>query len=204
MSIRKAVEDLKQGKFVIVTDKSTREDEADLILAAEYVTTEKIAFMINHCSGIICVPITKQKAEELLLPPMLPVNTSKFDTPFTIPVDAISIADGGVSAFDRTLTITTILNGRAEELNRPGHVYPLIAHKNGVLEREGHTEATMDILHFAELQPVGVLCELMNPDGTMMRSQRLLDFALDYEITIVSMQEVIDYKKQMRVECQTS
>ncbi len=201
MSISNAIEELKQGKLIIITDKAERENEADLMFSAQFVTKEKINFMKKHCSGIICVPLTKEKAQELALPQMVDYNNDKFETPFTVSTDSTSVIDGGVSDVDRCMTIKTILHGNADELSKPGHIFPLTARDAGLDERQGHTEATVEMLKVAGLEPVGVICELLNQDGTMMRSQKLLDFALDHGITIVSIEKIIEYKKQLRVEC---
>ena len=195
------MEELKQGKIIIVTDKPDRENEADLMFPAQFVTKEKINFMKKHCSGIICVPLTKKRAEELELPQMVHYNEDKFHTPFTVSTDAKNVVDNGVSDVDRTMTINAIVEGTAEQLARPGHIFPLIAKEDGLQERQGHTEATVELLTLAGLQPIGVICELMNQNGTMMRGRELLDFALEHGITIVSIEKIIEHKTQLRVEC---
>ncbi|MBI2572336.1 3,4-dihydroxy-2-butanone-4-phosphate synthase [Candidatus Woesearchaeota archaeon] len=191
--LQKALEELQQGKFIIITDAQDRENEADLVFAAQFVSEEKIAFMLQHTSGIICVGMEEKRLQELGLGPMVEQNTSKHSTPFTIPVDAKLIQDGGVSAHDRTLTIKALVEGVATDLVRPGHVFPLQARKQGVLERAGHTEASVDICKIASLYPAGVLCELMNPDGTMMRGTQLLAFAKHFKIAIITIEQIRDY-----------
>ncbi|MBS3116114.1 3,4-dihydroxy-2-butanone-4-phosphate synthase [Candidatus Woesearchaeota archaeon] len=190
-----AQESLRKGNFVIILDSPERENEADLMMAAEHVTPEKIAFMINHCSGVICVPMTKKRLQELGLPRMVEKNSDKFQTPFTISVDAKNIRDGGVSAFDRTATIKTLLCGKMNDLARPGHVFPLAAREKGLLERQGHTEGSIDLLNLSKLPPVAVICELMNKDGTMMRGKELKNFAEKQNILLISVQEIGEYRK---------
>ena len=188
--MQKAISFLQRGKFIIITDDKDRENEADLTLAAEFVTEENINFMINTCSGIICVPMTLDRASKLNLTPMVEHNTDKFHTPFLISVDSKDIQDGGVSARDRTLTIKKLVNGHEQDFGKPGHVFPLFAKKEGLLERQGHTEASVDLLKIANLKPTAVICELMNKDGTMMRGQELQDFSKNHDIPVVSVSEI--------------
>ncbi len=191
-----AIKYLQEGKFIIVVDHPERENEADLIMAAEYITPQKVAFLINNCSGIICVPMTQKRLQELQLSLMVKQNSDKFQTPFTISVDAKHIKEGGVSAIDRSMTIKTLVNGKAYDLARPGHVFPLQAQENGLLERQGHTEASVDLLKMSRLNPVAVISELMNKDGTMMRNQELTNFSKEHNIPVVSIQDIIQYRKE--------
>ncbi len=189
-SVQKA---LQKGDFIIITDHFERENEADLMLAAEYVTSEKITFMINHCSGIICAPMTKKRQQELELPRMVEKNSDKYNTPFTISVDAKNIIDGGVSALDRVLTIRALLSGNKNDLVKPGHLFPLEAREGGLKEREGHTEASVELLRTSGLKLIAVISELMNKDGTMMRGKELLDFSEKNNIPIISVQEILGF-----------
>ncbi len=181
---------MKEGNFVIITDHPERENEADLMLPAEYVTKEKIGFMRKHCSGIICVPLTQERAKELQLPRMVERNTDRFNTPFTISVDAKALEGGGVSDDDRCRTIKVLAGGTSSELSRPGHVFPLIAHPDGLAGRQGHTEATIDLLQRASLFPAGVICELMNDDGMMMRGEKLHQFAQVFGIPLIAISQL--------------
>ncbi len=184
---------LQRGHFIIITDACDRENEGDLVFAAQFVDEKKIAFMLEHTSGIICVAMEEERLSELSLGPMVEKNTSKHTTPFTVPVDATNIEDNGVSARDRALTIRTLLEGKASELVRPGHVFPLRAHPQGVLGRAGHTEASVDICKLAGLYPAGVLCELMNKDGTMMRGEELQQFHKHFKIPLITIDQIKDY-----------
>ena len=174
-SVEDAVNDFKQGKFVIVVDDEDRENEGDLIIAAEKITPEKVNFMLKHARGVLCAPITLSRAAELDLPHQVSDNTSVLGTPFTVTVDKLEGCTTGVSAHDRAETIRALADpaSRPETFGRPGHINPLYAQDNGVLRRSGHTEATIDLCKLAGLRPVGALMEIMNDDGTMARLPEL-------------------------------
>ncbi|WP_461208915.1 3,4-dihydroxy-2-butanone-4-phosphate synthase [Desulfocurvus sp. DL9XJH121] len=177
--VEKALDSLRRGQGVLVTDDEDRENEGDLIFAAGSLTTEQMATLIRECSGIVCLCLTGERADRLGLPPMVRDNTSRYQTAFTVSVEASRGVTTGVSAADRR---TTVLAAVAEDagpgdLSRPGHVFPLRARDGGVLERRGHTEATVDLCRLAGLDPCGVLCELTNEDGTMARLPRIVEFA---------------------------
>ena len=192
----KAITALQQGLPVIVVDDESRENEGDIIYAAEFMTEEKIAFMLQHTSGIICVPCLPSKISSLNLPLMVKQNTSKHGCAFTVSIDAKTTSTG-VSAADRLATIKAIVNQNSTENDfiKPGHVFPLQAEEAGVLKRPGHTEAAIDLCRLASVQPIGVLAELMNPDGTMMRLPELTAFAQKHNLTIITIKEIIKHLK---------
>ena len=199
--IESALEALKAGKPIILLDDESRENEGDLILAAEKVTHESINFMIKHGSGIICVTLTEEQADRLNLPLMVPREEFKHGNvaAFTVSIEAATGVTTGVSAADRTRTILIAANqaSKPEDLARPGHVFPLRARNGGVLERAGHTEGSVDLMRLAKLTPAGVLCELMNPDGTMARMPEIERFAKEHELVIVSIQDLITLRKSL-------
>jgi 3,4-dihydroxy 2-butanone 4-phosphate synthase/GTP cyclohydrolase II len=193
-SIKSALKDLKNGKMVVVVDGDDRENEGDILLAAEKATPEKLNFIIKEARGLLCVPITQKKADQLGLPKMTWQN-DKFNTPFTVSVDAASCGTG-ISVQDRLLTIKKILSEKSkpESLRRPGHLFPLVAQDAGVLARPGHTEAAVDLLLLANLKPVGVISEIMNDDGSMARLPELKKFAKLHNLKLISIRDLIDYK----------
>ncbi len=199
--IEPALEALKAGKPIILVDDESRENEGDLILAAEKVTPESINFMIQHGSGIICVALTEDQADRLDLPLIVPREQFKNQNvaAFTISIEAATGVTTGVSAADRTRTILVAANpnSKAEDLARPGHVFPLRARNGGVLERAGHTEGSVDLMRLAKLTPAGVLCELMNPDGSMARMPEIRAFAEKHQLVIVSIQDLITLRKSL-------
>ena len=180
-SIDDVIQDIAAGKMVIVVDDPNRENEADLIAAASTITAEKIAFMANHGRGLICAPITAERAEQLDLAPMTRRNKESLKTAFTISVDAAKGITTGISAADRALTIQLLADAQvtAEELVQPGHIFPLTGAPGGVLRRAGHTEAAIDLARLAGLPEAGVICEIMNEDGTMARSGDLGDYTAE-------------------------
>lgn len=196
VAVQKAVEALAAGKFVLVIDDEDRENEGDLILAAESATAEQIAFMVRHTSGLICVPLEKDRLDELALPLMVQQNTESFHTAFTVSVDLVHGTTTGISAADRTLTINALADRRygPTAFARPGHVFPLRYTKGGVLVRPGHTEAAIDLCRLADLTPAGVLCELVEDDGTMMRGRRLVEFGAEHDIPLVSIRELVTHR----------
>jgi 3,4-dihydroxy 2-butanone 4-phosphate synthase/GTP cyclohydrolase II len=194
-TIQDALTALQKGNPVIIVDDEDRENEGDLIYAAEYITPEKIAFMLQHTSGILCVPTTEQRLEELDIPLMVQKNTSRYSCAFTISVDA-KACHTGVSAADRSLTIQKLVSGTATDFVQPGHIFPLCAVSGGVLKRVGHTEAVVDLCTLATLHPLGVLGELMLKDGTMMRLHGLHAFSQEHAIPLIQIRDIIAYRHQ--------
>ena len=197
-SIEKAVEELRRGKIVIVVDDEDRENEGDFIAAAEKVTPEIINFMTKFGRGVLSAPLTSQRAEELGLVPMVDSNTSLHETPFTVSVDYIHGTTTGVSASDRAVTVHALIDPKTKrsDLARPGHIFPLRAMDGGVLRRAGHTEAVVDLCRLAGLFPAGVLCEILNEDGSMARIPDLMKLAMQYQFRIVSVRNLIEYRMQ--------
>ncbi len=189
---------LRTGAPVIVVDDEHRENEGDLVLAAEHVTEEKMAFIIRHTGGVVCLALSNAVADQLDLPPMVLRNTSRLGTPYTVSIDAAEGITTGISAFDRTQTVLAAVQPGAhpEELHRPGHVFPLRAQDGGVLVRAGHTEATVDLCRLAGVRPAGVISEMMHDDGTMMRLPSLLAFAKKHAIPIVTIADLIAWRRQ--------
>jgi len=200
-SVDKAIEEIRAGRMIIVVDDEDRENEGDLIFAAEKVTTEHISFMVRHCSGIICVPLESDRLEELHLPLMISQNSDAMGTAFTISVDARHETSTGISASDRAATIRTLIDPRttARDLARPGHIFPLRYSEGGVLRRAGHTEASVDLARLAGCYPAGVLCEIVNEDGTMARLPDLERFAAEHDMTIISIADLIAYRRKSEV-----
>jgi len=194
--IPSVLEDVKQGRFVIIVDDENRENEGDLCLSAEHVTPESIAFLLNEARGFLCLAIDAETAERLDLPPMVEENRSAFSTPFTVSVDAASGITTGVSAHDRACTIKTIIDdaARPEDLVRPGHVSPLAAREGGTLVRAGHTEAAVDLARLAGLKPACVVCEVMNPDGTMAKLPQLQQLASKFGVKVCSIVDIISHR----------
>jgi len=198
-TIESALEDLKQGKLLIVVDDEDRENEGDFITAARNVTPEIINFMSKHGRGLICAPITETRCEELKLNLMVENNTVLHQTPFTVSVDLIgNDCTTGISAHDRAMTVQALINPntKPEDLGRPGHIFPLRARNEGVLRRTGHTEATVDLARLAGFEPAGVLVEIMNDDGTMARMPQLLEIAKKFDLKIISIKDLISYRLQ--------
>jgi len=195
-SIEEAVKDFKEGKFVIVVDDEDRENEGDLIIAAELITPEKVNFMLKHARGVLCAPITISRCEELDLPKQVVDNTSMLGTPFTVTVDKLEGCTTGVSAHDRAETIKALADpaSRPETFGRPGHINPLYAQDNGVLRRSGHTEASIDLCKMAGLYPAAALMEVMNEDGTMARLPELIKMGKEYDLKVISIKDMIAYR----------
>lgn len=195
VKIQDAIKALQNGLGVIVTDDKNREDEADIIFYANTITKEQMALLIRECSGIVCLCLTSQKVKELNLPMMVEANNSKYQTPFTITIEAKDNVTTGVSAQDRVTTIkAAIRNDGINHIVSPGHVFPLRARDNGVLERQGHTEASIDLMKLAKLEPVAVLCELTNEDGTMAKGEDITNFAKRFNMPLLSVKDIIDYR----------
>ncbi|MGN0835445.1 MAG: 3,4-dihydroxy-2-butanone-4-phosphate synthase [Candidatus Spyradosoma sp.] len=193
--VENALAALRAGKGVLVSDDADRENEGDLIFAAETLTTEQVAMQIRDCSGIICICVTPEKARALELPMMVPDNTSRYGTAFTISVDAAKNVSTGVSAADRLEAVRVVLadGSTRADLAAPGHMFPLVARAGGVLERPGHTEATVDLMRLAGLKPCGVLCELTNPDGTMSRLPEVAAYAKKHGFPLVTIEDLVAY-----------
>jgi 3,4-dihydroxy 2-butanone 4-phosphate synthase/GTP cyclohydrolase II len=196
-TVEEAIEDFREGKFLVVVDDEDRENEGDFIIAAEKVTPEKINFMMKYGRGVLCAPITEERCAELDLEMQVSKNTSVFDTPFTITVDKIGGGcTTGVSMYDRAETIKALADPKTkpEELGRPGHINPLRARSRGVLKRAGHTEATVDLARLAGLYPAGALIEIINDDGTMARLPQLMEIAQKFDIKIITIKDLIAYR----------
>lgn len=193
--LQQILHDLRRGKMVILTDDKARENEGDLLCAAEKITPAKIAFMAKVGSGLICAPMTKERVETLDLPEMIAKNTSPLGCNFTVSVDAKKGVKTGISAYDRAATIHALVNPRTrpQDLTKPGHVFPLIAHESGVLVRAGHTEGAIELMKLAGFSPVAVICEIMGQDGSMLSGLRLMSFAKKYKLSMVSIQTIADY-----------
>ena len=194
-TIEEALEDLKQGKMVVVVDDEDRENEGDLVMAASMVTPEAVNFMIRHARGLVCAPLTSKRVRELELPPMVTNNTDTHCTAFTVSVDAGSCSTG-ISAFERAKTIKALLDPQTEpaDLRRPGHVFPLEGMDGGVLRRAGHTEAAIDLASLADQEPAGVICEIINEDGSMARLPELIEFCREHELKLISIADLINYR----------
>jgi len=195
-TIEEAVEEIRQGRMVILVDDEDRENEGDLTMAAEMVTPEAINFMARFGRGLICLTLTPDKCDTLLLPPMVSANTSSFGTAFTVSIEAKKGVTTGISAADRAHTILTAVadNCRAEDLARPGHIFPLRARSGGVLVRTGQTEGSVDLAKLAGLKPTGVICEIMNDDGSMARMPELRKFAVEHGLKICSVADLVAYR----------
>jgi len=196
-TIEEAIEDIKQGKIVVVVDDEDRENEGDLLMAASKATPEAINFMAKYGRGLICMPIIEERLKELDICQMVAVNTDAKETAFTVSVDAKEVSTG-ISAHERSKTIEVILDKktRPEELTRPGHIFPLKAKSGGVLERTGHTEAAVDLAKLAGLYPAGVICEIMKDDGTMARLPDLTGFCKDHDLKLISIADLIEYRRK--------
>jgi 3,4-dihydroxy 2-butanone 4-phosphate synthase/GTP cyclohydrolase II len=195
-TIAEAIESTRAGKFIIIIDDETRENEGDLAMAAEKVTPEAINFMAKHARGLICLPTIKQRLDELGIPLMVQDNTSKNCTAFTVSIEAKDKVTTGISTFDRAQTIKTVLDpdSKPDDLVRPGHVFPIRARDGGVLVRAGHTEAIVDLARLAGLYPAGVICEIMNEDGTMAKLPELEIMASEYDLKIITIADLIAYR----------
>lgn len=196
-TVEEVLEIIQKGQIAIVVDDEDRENEGDFIVSGEMVTPEIINFMITHGKGLLCVPLPQKRCQELELNPMTYDNSSLLGTPFTMSVDLRGYGcTTGVSAFDRSATVRALVCGdiKASELARPGHVFPLYGMENGVLERNGHTEALLDLTRLAGLKPGGALIEILNEDGTMARLPQLLDIAKKFQLKIVSIKSIQEYR----------
>lgn len=203
-TIEQALDDLRQGKIILVTDDPDRENEGDFICAAQFATTENVNFMAMHGKGLICMPMDAQMCERLEFPQMVSRNTDNHETAFTVSIDHVDTTTG-ISAAERSLTALKCVDpaSRPEDFRRPGHMFPLLAKDNGVLERNGHTEATVDLCRLAGLEPCGLCCEIMREDGTMMRTPELVDLARRFGMTFITIKDLQEYRKRhdALVEC---
>ena len=195
-TINQAIIDLQLGKIVVVLDDEDRENEGDLICAAQFCSPEHINFMAKEARGLICVALSQEKAMHLQLAPMVSENTALHGTKFTVSIDYIHGTSSGISASDRSATVQALINEevKPEDFGRPGHIFPLIAAEEGVLRRAGHTEAVVDLMKLADLHPVGVLCEILDADGTMMRTEKLLNYAEKHSLSIITVKDLIAYR----------
>ncbi|CAG9428157.1 3,4-dihydroxy-2-butanone-4-phosphate synthase [Providencia alcalifaciens] len=197
--VENAIEALRQGKGILVLDDEDRENEGDLVFAAETMTTEQMAMTIRYSSGIVCLCITEERRKQLDISMMVEKNTSQNQTGFTVTIEAAKGVTTGVSAADRITTIKTAIadNAVPADINRPGHVFPLRAREGGVLTRRGHTEATIDLAVLAGFKPAGVLCELTNDDGSMARAPDVVKFAREHNMTVVTIEDLVNYRLQL-------
>ncbi|MBP6103262.1 MAG: bifunctional 3,4-dihydroxy-2-butanone-4-phosphate synthase/GTP cyclohydrolase II [Leptotrichiaceae bacterium] len=197
-SIEEAIEDIKKGKPIIIVDDEDRENEGDLVIPAQVITEETVNFMIKEARGLMCVPITKERADELELNLMTANNTDSHGTAFTISVDSLEGTTTGISVGDRYRTIKDILNPqkKSKDFKKPGHLFPLIASKGGVLDRKGHTEASVDLAKICGYEPVSVIIEIIKDDGEMARRDDLMGFAKKYDLKIITIDHIIDYRKK--------
>lgn len=194
--LQRALSDLRAGRPVLLMDDFERENEADLVIAAEKITVESMARLIRDCCGIVCLCLTQEKIRQLDLPPMVSQNDSRYGTAFTVSIEAKTGVTTGVSAQDRVTTIlaAVALEAQPAHLARPGHVFPLRAVPGGVLARRGHTEGSVDLAQMAGLQPAAVICELMNPDGTMAKGAQIVNYALSHDLVILSIDELVRHR----------
>lgn len=205
-TIEEAIEDLRNGKCIVVVDDENRENEGDVICAGEFATTANVNFMASYAKGLICMPMSKEIVKKLDLPQMVNENTDNHCTAFTVSIDHVSTTTG-ISAYERGITAVKCTEDDAKpaDFRRPGHMFPLLAKDNGVLERDGHTEATVDLVRLAGLKPIGLCCEIMNEDGTMSRFSDLQEFARVHNLKMISIEDLITYRKihdqLMNVEC---
>ena len=199
-TIEEALEDLRRGKIILVTDDEDRENEGDFICAAQFATTENINFMATHGKGLICMPMSEEYVEKLKLPQMVENNTDNHETAFTVSIDHLTTTTG-ISAVKRSITALACVkkDAKPEDFRRPGHMFPLKAKKNGVLERNGHTEATVDLCRLAGLKECGLCCEIMREDGTMMRTEELSKLAQQYQMKFITIKDLQDYRKRNQI-----
>ncbi|MEX0742902.1 MAG: 3,4-dihydroxy-2-butanone-4-phosphate synthase, partial [Actinomycetota bacterium] len=197
-TIDEALEDVRAGRVVIVVDDADRENEGDFILAADRATPEALNFMVTHGRGIVCMPVTQQRLEELRIPLMVSKNNESHGTAFAVSIDIRGRTTTGTSAFDRAATVLAITDQelRPDDIRMPGHVFPLMAQEGGVLKRAGHTEATVDLARLAGRYPAGVLCEVLHPDGTMARLPELVRVAAEHGLRMISIADLIEYRRR--------
>lgn len=197
--VKKAIASIKAGSGVLVLDDEDRENEGDIIWAAQTITTQQMALTIRYGSGIVCLCMPQSYCDKLALPMMVANNTSKNQTAFTITIEAAKGVTTGVSAADRVTTVKAAVadNAKPSDLNHPGHVFPLVAKENGVLSRRGHTEASVDLVTLAGFKPAAVICELTNDDGTMARAPQVVEFAKKHQLPVVTIDDIVAYRKSL-------
>jgi len=197
-TVPEAVKDLQRGRFIILIDDENRENEGDLVLAAEKATPSRLNFMLKEARGIMCVPMEGKRLDELEIPLMVKNNTDRFNTPFTVSVDAKNNITTGVSVNDRIATLQVLMehSSKPSDLVRPGHMFPLRAASNGVLERQGHTEAAVDMMRLAGMNPVAVIAEIMKDNGEMAKLEELMEFAQKHKINIITISDLVEYRKK--------
>jgi 3,4-dihydroxy 2-butanone 4-phosphate synthase/GTP cyclohydrolase II len=197
-SVEEAIEDIRQGKMIIVVDDANRENEGDLIMAAELVTPDKVNFMISKARGLLCVPMEADWLKRLDIPLMTATGSDRQGTKFTLTVDAVEGTTTGISAGERAITINKLANpdSIAQDFMKPGHIFPLLAEKGGVLKRAGHTEAAVDLARLAGLHPVGAICEIIRPDGEMARLDDLQTYGIEHNLKLISIEELINYRRK--------
>ncbi|WP_243358697.1 3,4-dihydroxy-2-butanone-4-phosphate synthase [Fundidesulfovibrio terrae] len=200
--VEEALRALRGGQGVLVVDDESRENEGDLVFAAQTLTEKQMAMLIRECSGIVCLCLTEEKADALALPPMVEENTSRHGTAFTVTIEAARGVTTGVSAADRVATVRAAAapGARPQDLSRPGHVFPLRARPGGVLERPGHTEAVVDLARLAGFDPCGVLCELTNPDGTMARMPEIRAFARQHGLPVLTIEALVAHRRALEAQ----
>ena len=200
--VEKAIQALKDGELIIIADDEHRENEGDFVYAAEFSTADKVNFLIKEGRGLVCTPILEEHAKKLELKPMVAKNTTPCNTAFTVSIDLIEGITTGISTTDRSKTIQALANSNstADSFHRPGHMFPLIAVKGGILERRGQTEASINLLQLADLTPVSVICEITNDDGSMARRTELLEIAKKYNMIFVTIQDIVEYVKKNSLE----
>ncbi|MEA4827273.1 MAG: 3,4-dihydroxy-2-butanone-4-phosphate synthase, partial [Clostridium sp.] len=196
-TIEEAIKDIRDGKMIVVVDDEERENEGDLLMAAEKVTPESINFMAKYARGLICMPMTKERLMQLDLGQMVSKNTDSKGTAFTVSIDSVETTTG-ISAYERAMTVSKAvdLESKPEDFQRPGHIFPLQAREGGVLKRAGHTEAAVDLAKLAGLSPAGVICEIMNEDGTMARVPQLMEYVKAHNLKIITIADLIAYRRQ--------
>ncbi|MCS1351969.1 3,4-dihydroxy-2-butanone-4-phosphate synthase [Mechercharimyces sp. CAU 1602] len=194
--VEDAISQIQRGKMIIIQDDQSRENEGDLVIAAEHVTGEDINFIAHYARGLICTPMTAERLQDLHLPQMVTENEESLRTAFTVSVDAKEGITTGISAYERANTIRQLIDPKrtADDFVRPGHVFPLEARPNGVLERRGQTEASLDLMRLAHCYPAAVICEIMSPDGTMARRVELEQFNKTHDLVLITVQELVDYR----------
>jgi 3,4-dihydroxy 2-butanone 4-phosphate synthase/GTP cyclohydrolase II len=197
-TVEEAVEEIRSGRMLIVVDDANRENEGDLVMAAELATTQKVNFMITHAKGLLCVPMEAEWLERLDIPLMTATTTDRQGTKFTLSVDAVEGTTTGISAKERALTINKLADqaSKPHDFMRPGHIFPLIAEKGGVLKRAGHTEAAVDLARMAGLKPVGAICEIIRPDGEMARMPDLIEYAKEHNLKLFTIEDLIHYRRK--------
>jgi len=200
-TVEEAIKEVQRGRFIIMVDDEDRENEGDLVIAAEKITPNKINNMLKLARGIMCVPVYGKRLDELKIPLMVKNSDDKFHTPFTVSVDAKKETTTGVSVLDRTATIKKLIdkNSKPEDFAMPGHIFPLRAKENGVLERAGHTEAAVDLMKLAGLYPAAVIAELMNEDGSMAKLEDLMEFAQKHKFEMLTIKELVEYRKKNNI-----